>query len=73
MRHQHAGLAIHDFPLAYGKLWPATDGASVERYNQQRVEITNVNPITGFQIQLQMVHRFMALLILAAVGFCAWR
>src|SRR3954468_17811432 len=25
MRHQHAGLAIADFPLAYGKLWPAMD------------------------------------------------
>ena len=28
MRHQHAGLAIPDFPLAYGKLWPAMDAAS---------------------------------------------
>ena len=25
MRHQHAGLAIPDFPLAYGKLWPDVD------------------------------------------------
>ncbi len=27
MRHQHAGLAIPDFPQAYGKVWPATDAA----------------------------------------------
>ena len=72
MRHQHAGLAIRDFPLAYGKLWPATDAASVMRYNEHRVEITNFNPITAFQIQLQMVHRIVAVLILGAVGFCAW-
>ena len=39
MRHQHAGLAIPDFPLAYGKLWPAMDAASVAHYNQQRIEI----------------------------------
>lgn len=73
MRHQHAGLSIPDFPLAYGKLWPATDPASVARYNEHRVEITAVNPITAFQIELQMVHRIMAVLILAAVAFCAWR
>ena len=72
MRHQHAGLAIRDFPLAYGKLWPATDAASVIRYNEHRIEITNFNPITAFQIQLQMVHRIVAILILGAVGFCAW-
>jgi cytochrome c oxidase assembly protein subunit 15 len=73
MRHQHAGLAIHDFPLAYGKLWPATDAASVAHYNEQRIEITNFNPITAFQIELQMVHRIVAVLILCAVAFCAWK
>jgi cytochrome c oxidase assembly protein subunit 15 len=73
MRHQHAGLSIRDFPLAYGKLWPATDAASIEHYNAQRVEITNVNPITAFQVELQMVHRIVAVLILVAVGWCAWK
>ena len=73
MRHQHAGLSIRDFPLAYGKLWPATDAASVAKYNEHRVEITNFNPITAFQIELQMVHRIIAMLILCAVSFCAWQ
>jgi len=72
MRHQHAGLAIPDFPLAYGKLWPATDAASVEHYNAQRIEVTAANPITAFQIGLQMVHRLLALSILGAVAFTAW-
>lgn len=72
MRHQHAGLAIPDFPPAYGKLWPAMDPASIAHYNQQRLEVTDVNAITAFQIALQMVHRFVALLILVAVTFCAW-
>jgi cytochrome c oxidase assembly protein subunit 15 len=71
MRHQHAGLAIPDFPLAYGKLWPAVDSASVALYNQHRMEITSVNPITGNQILLQMAHRMTAVVILVAVGFCA--
>ena len=73
MRHQHAGLAIPDFPLAYGRLWPATDAASVQLYNQLRMEAIAVNPITAFQIDLQMVHRIVALLILVSVGLCAWR
>lgn len=73
MRHQHAGLAIADFPLAHGQLWPDTSAEAVARYNQQRMEINNVNPITAFQIWLQMAHRLMAVLILAAVTACAWR
>jgi cytochrome c oxidase assembly protein subunit 15 len=72
MRHQHAGLAIPDFPLAYGKLWPAMDPASVEQYNQQRIEVLAANPITGFQIALQMAHRLVAGLIFVVVAFCAW-
>lgn len=71
MRHQHAGLSIPDFPLAYGKLWPAMDAASVQTYNAHRTEIASVNPITSFQIGLQMVHRIVAVLILIAVTYCA--
>lgn len=72
MRHQHAGLAIPDFPLAYGKLWPAMDAESVMRYNQQRLEVTALNPITSFQIGLQMTHRIVAVAILFCVAWVAW-
>jgi len=71
MRHQHAGLAIPDFPTAYGHLWPATDADSIVRYNQSRVEATAVNPITAFQIALQMVHRIIALAIFGLVAIAA--
>ncbi|HTH47871.1 MAG TPA: COX15/CtaA family protein [Candidatus Limnocylindria bacterium] len=64
MRHQHAGLAIHDFPLAYGSLWPATDPATLAHYNQLRTEDV---PVTAFQIFLQMFHRLGALLIVGLV------
>jgi cytochrome c oxidase assembly protein subunit 15 len=67
MRHQHAGLAIADFPLAYGKLWPAMDAGAITIYNQQRMEIVGVKEITAFQVGLQMVHRLMAGAILAVV------
>lgn len=72
MRHQHAGLAISDFPLAHGKLWPDLSAAAVASYNFHRVEITAAHPITSFQIVLQMVHRIVALLIVVAVAIC-WR
>jgi cytochrome c oxidase assembly protein subunit 15 len=72
MRHQHAGLAIPDFPTAYGKFWPDMSSAAVERYNQNRGEAVAVNPITSFQIGLQMAHRAMALIIFAGVAMVAW-
>ena len=73
MRHQHAGLAISDFPLAHGKLWPDMSAAAVASYNAQRMEIGGENPITAAQIGLQMAHRLGAVLILCAVSVCAWR
>jgi cytochrome c oxidase assembly protein subunit 15 len=73
MRHQHAGLAIPDFPAAYGKLWPDTSPDAISRYNQDRLEVLAYNPITAAQVELQMVHRIVAFLIFAAVAFGAWR
>jgi len=73
MRHQHAGLAIPDFPLAYGKLWPAMDADAVAAYNARRVEVATANPITAMQIGFQMAHRLMAVVILVCVGALAWR
>jgi heme a synthase len=73
MRHQHAGLSIPDFPMAYGKIWPDTSPAAVLRYNQNRINAVDYNPITAFQIVLQMLHRIMAAAILIATGWGAWR
>ena len=72
MRHQHAGLAIPDFPLAYGKIWPSTSPEAIAQYNAQRVEINNISPITAFQVILQMVHRLVAVLILLGVVAAAF-
>jgi len=71
MRHQHAGLAIPDFPLAYGKVWPAMDTQAVAYYNHMRVETTAVQPITAFQVGLQMAHRLCALLLFVAIVWSA--
>jgi cytochrome c oxidase assembly protein subunit 15 len=71
MRHQHAGLAILDFPLAHGKIWPDTSPEAIARYNVQRIEINNINPITAFQVELQMVHRLVAYAIFLGVAAAA--
>jgi cytochrome c oxidase assembly protein subunit 15 len=67
MRHQHAGLAISDFPLAHHRVWPAMDPAAIAFYNSERMEVTAMKPITAFQIGLQMVHRMVALFVLGTV------
>ena len=71
MRHQHAGLSISDFPLAHGQLWPDTSPAAIARYNADRVDPDQLNPITAFQVILQMIHRIMALLIVLGVAAAA--
>lgn len=73
MRHQHAGLAIPDFPLAYGSLWPDTSPAAVAGYNQARVSMISYNDITAGQIVLQMVHRIVAYSIAALIVLCWWK
>lgn len=71
MRHQHAGLAIPDFPAAYGSFWPDTSPAAIAGYNEHRVEMNGENPITAFQVILQMIHRLMAYAILLGVAAAA--
>ncbi|HTQ49563.1 MAG TPA: COX15/CtaA family protein [Candidatus Acidoferrales bacterium] len=73
MRQQHAGLAIPDFPLAYGKIWPDTGATAVQGYNEVRMNVIAENPITAFQIILQMTHRLVALAISILTATCAWQ
>jgi len=73
MRHQHAGLAVPDFPLAYGKVWPPMDAAFLQKINSQRSDADRLNPVTAFQIRLHMAHRIVALSIVLLVATTAWR
>ncbi len=71
MRHQHAGLAVPDFPLAHGQIWPKTDDASLVEYNAHatRMDYRDFNPITAAHVQLHMAHRAGALALwLGIVG-----
>ncbi|MBI3417712.1 MAG: COX15/CtaA family protein [Verrucomicrobia bacterium] len=71
MRHQHAGLAVPDFPLAYGKILPPTDAKSIEAINQHRSDVRDYKPVTAFQIVLHMTHRMVAFSVLLLVGWLA--
>lgn len=73
MRHQHAGLAVPDFPLSYGQWWPPMDAGSVEQMNRSRMDARDFNPITPFQIGLHMAHRIGAALTLTLVSLAAWK
>ena len=71
MRHQHAGLAIHDFPLAYKQIWPSTSAEAVASYNAEYSDMVGAQPVTAFQIILQMIHRLIAVTILLGVAAAA--
>ena len=73
MRHQHAGLAISDFPRAHGQWWPDLSAEAIQRYNATRNEVVASEPITATQVVLQMAHRLVAAAILALVAVCFWR
>jgi cytochrome c oxidase assembly protein subunit 15 len=59
--------------LAYGKIWPDTDPASVLLYNQRRIDPLNEKDIEAFHIQLQMLHRCVAVVLVSLVGWISWR
>ena len=70
IRHQHAPLAIRDFPAAYGTLIPATDAASLAKINGERARDL-IAPVSAGQIHLQLTHRAGAVaLLLVVLLFC---
>src|SRR5512132_17769 len=71
MRHQHHDLAILDFPTANGAWVPDTSAAALAKINTWR-DARALSDVSAFQIWLQLVHRFLALIIaIAIVAFCA--
>jgi heme a synthase len=70
MRHQHRDLSIVDFPTANGQWIPDTSADALARINAWR-DSRALSDVNAFQIWLQMVHRFGAVLI-AAVLIILW-
>lgn len=72
MRHEHVGLSIPDFPLAYGGWLPDTGAEAMARINAERAAAGEMS-INAVQIWIQMAHRALALLIAAAVLAFFWK
>jgi cytochrome c oxidase assembly protein subunit 15 len=75
MRHQHRDLAILDFPTANGVWIPDTSATALAKINAWR-DARGFSDVDAFQIWLQMIHRFVALLIgIGVIAFCSrvWR
>ena len=71
MRHTESGLAVPDFPLAYGRLLPNLDEASVEVYNQDRAFDYFLPAVTSGQIAIHLSHRLGALGVTTVLLFTA--
>jgi heme a synthase len=71
MRHQHRDLSILDFPTANGAWIPDTSATELAKINAWR-DARGLSDVDAFQIWLQMVHRFVALLIaIGVIAFCS--
>jgi cytochrome c oxidase assembly protein subunit 15 len=66
IRHQHAPLAIRDFPAAYGRIYPETSREALAKINMER-QRERIAPVSVAQIHLQMTHRFGAVALLLVV------
>lgn len=63
MRHTQSGLAVPDFPLAYGRALPSLDDASIAAYNESRIWNYQLPAVTKSQIIWHLSHRAGALLV----------
>ncbi len=71
MRHTGSGLAVPDFPLAYGQLFPSLSQEKLAAYNQQLIysdiRLAAEGTITGSQIIIHMLHRVWAIVVAVLV------
>lgn len=75
MRHTESGLAVPDFPLAFGTVFPPLDAQALEHYNRilldSHIRIAADGPVTALQVLVNVAHRFWALAVLIAAGSVA--
>lgn len=63
MRHTQSGLAVPDFPLAYGRVLPSLDDASIAGYNESRIWNYQLPAVEKSQIVWNLSHRVGALIV----------
>lgn len=77
MRHTQSGLAVPDFPLAYGQFLPSLSSESLNRYNEQLIysdiRVAADGAVTSTQIIIHMLHRFGAVVVSVPIIWTALR
>jgi len=71
MRHNDAGLAVPDFPLAYGEVLPSLSAGAVDQYNHVRAWDYMLPAVEARQIGIHMAHRVWSLVVVALIIFAA--
>lgn len=70
-RHTYSGLAVPDFPLAHGQLFPTLTPEALAGYNQelirQHIKWSGDVPIQAYQIVIHLLHRYWAYAVAALV------
>lgn len=72
MRHEHIGLAVPDFPLAYGQIIPDTSPAALEKINMARAADGQVS-LRPSHIWVHMAHRVNAVFAILVVAVFFWK
>jgi cytochrome c oxidase assembly protein subunit 15 len=67
MRHYEAGLAIPDFPLAYGSVLPPATAGQLANANARRAFEMHLPPVTQAQVWLHFAHRVGAFAVSTAL------
>lgn len=71
MRHTGSGLAVPDFPLAYGQVFPSLSPDAIAHYNKQLIDsdlrLAADGAITPGQIIIHMLHRLWAVVVAVMV------
>lgn len=62
MRHTGSGLAVYDFPLMAGSIWPTFDASMLGEINSWRFD-QGLDPVNLNQVIIHMLHRAGAVLV----------
>ena len=77
MRHTGSGLAVPDFPLAYGQFFPSLSTDALSHYNQilivKDIRLAADGPITRDQVLIHMLHRLWAVVTAVTILTFAYR
>jgi cytochrome c oxidase assembly protein subunit 15 len=72
MRHTASGLAVPDFPLAYGEMFPPLSPEAMQRYTEtlirDDIRIAADGPLAASQVFIHLLHRYWG--VLTGVMLC---